>query len=64
MRSKYKTEYQEVIFNNRWSRRKYQRNGDWVIIGISRAFFSPKEFELSINFFGFDIRIFFEKVLR
>ncbi len=44
--------------------RKYQRNGDWVIIGISRAFFSPKEFEYRINFFGFDIRVFFERVLR
>ena len=61
MNRKYKIRFKEVIGHNRWKRAKHQRNGDWVIIGISRQFFSPTEYEYRINFFGFDIRIWLER---
>ena len=61
MKRKYKHSFEKVVFRNRWSLLKYQRCGDWVIIGIQKWWFSPTEYEYRIGFFGFDCRIWMKR---
>jgi hypothetical protein len=61
MKIKYKHSFDRIVFSNRWKIGKYTRNGDWVILGIQKWFFSSREYEYRICFFGFDIRIWLKR---
>lgn len=54
-----KISFERIFFNNRWKQKKYSRNCDWVIIGISKNWFGPTSFCYKISFFGFDLNIWF-----
>ena len=60
----YKTKFDTIVFNNRWRRKKWNRSGEWCIIGIGKRFFSPEAFEYYLNFFGFDLRFWFKREFK
>lgn len=49
------------MFNNRWSMPFYSRPSNWVIVGISKEWFSPKEYEYRLSFFGLYGRVWFKR---
>lgn len=62
-KKKYKHKFKEIIIRNRWMRPFYSRNGDWVILGLGKNYFSPIEYEYYIALFGIDIRFIFERII-
>lgn len=60
---KYKYKFDRIVFNNRWKKPFWNRNGTWVIVGFGKRFFSSTSYEYYLNFFGLDIRFWFERYL-
>jgi hypothetical protein len=59
----YKYEFERLVFSNRWARPKLSREDDWLILGISKWWFSPEQFEYRIGFFGLQLRIWIKRTL-
>lgn len=57
MKTKYKYQFDRIVFMNRWAQPFYMRNSTWTIFGLRVHWFSPLELEYQLCFFGFDIRI-------
>lgn len=57
MRQHQKVKFERIMFDNRWARPVWNRSDNWTVIGIHIHWFSPKEFEYHLCFFGFRIRI-------
>ena len=62
MRRKYKSKFERLFINNRWKQKKYMRNSDWVVFGLSQKYFSPTEYSINIHLFGIDFRFWFKKI--
>lgn len=60
MTNKTKFKYDKTYFTNRW--RERHPHCDWVIIGLSKRWFSPFEYSYKISFFGFDAMLWFKAV--
>lgn len=63
-RTKYKYEFDTIVFNNRWKKPIWNRSGSWVIIGFGKRYFSPTYFEYYFNFFGLDVRFWFKREIK
>jgi hypothetical protein len=64
MRTKYKYSFDAIKLKNRWAMPYYQRNGDWLILGISKHYFSSSEFEYRIAIIGFEIHLWLKRSLK
>lgn len=61
MKAHYKHSFDRLLFGNRWLRPKYDKRGDWLVIGIYKKYFSPIEYEYLISFFGLECRIWMKR---
>lgn len=52
---KFKYRFDRLVWHNRWASRFPSQ--DWTIVGISERWFSHREFEYRVSFFGFEVRI-------
>lgn len=62
--TKYTHHFTRVIVSNRWRQKWWNRDGNWVIFGISQRFFSVTDYEYRIHLFGIDIRFWFTREVR
>lgn len=62
MNAKYRHVFDEIMINNRWRRKYYSRDCDWVIFGVSKKCFSPDVYNFTVHLFGIDIKIWFKTV--
>lgn len=58
---KEKVSFERIVAMNRWKQTRWQRNGDWVIVGIQRWYSGPESFCYKIALFGIDIQVWFSK---
>ena len=63
-KTKYKYEFDAIVFNNRWKTKFWHRDASWIIIGFGKRFFSPTDFEYYFNFFGLDVRFWFKREVK
>ncbi len=61
MRTKYKHTFDECYFENRWRLKRYQRTGDWLVVGIDLRWFSPNEYAWRISLFGLQWTFWFKR---
>jgi hypothetical protein len=54
-----KIKYDKLCIQNRWKQKKYARNSEWTIIGISTRWFSPTNFCYRFSFFGLELSFWF-----
>jgi hypothetical protein len=57
MKAKEKHSISNITFQNRWKYRKYSRNCDWTIIGISKWWASVNKYSYNLCLFGFELKI-------
>jgi len=58
---KYSYQFQDFFITNRWN--KYHRGSDFVLVGISKRWFSHAEFGWCIHVFGIDFSFWFRREL-
>lgn len=58
------TKFERIAFLNRWKLKKYSRNCDWTIIGISVWWSSPESYCYKFCFFGFEVNLWFERIFK
>ena len=63
-KNNYSYEFDRIVFNNRWVTPDYSRQGSWVIVGIGIRYSSPTSFQYYFSFFGFDIRVWFNREIK
>lgn len=61
MKGKYKHSIEEAVISNKWGDKRW---GDFTLIGISKKWFSPTEYEWVLSFFGLDVRIFMKREFK
>ena len=61
MSQKEKIEFDRVSVINRWRMKKYSRNGDWVVFGLSKWWASFENYCWKISLFGVDVQIWFKR---
>jgi hypothetical protein len=59
--SKTKITYDRFYLQNRWRQKKYARNCDWTIIGLSTRWSSPNDFCYRISLFGLEFSFWFKR---
>lgn len=56
-----KIKLDRLSFFNRWKMRKTSRPCDWTILGFSKWWFGPESFCYKLCFFGFEVKIWFNR---
>lgn len=64
MKSKEIHKYNRLSLVNRWKQKRYSRNCDWVIIGVSKWWHSVNDYCYKISFFGIDLQIWFKRCFK
>lgn len=58
---KEKISFDRMFINNRWKRKTYSRNCDWVMIGIAKNWSGPNDFCYKLCLFGIDLCFWFKR---
>lgn len=61
MEGNYRIRFDEIVFSNRWRRKKYSRDGTWVIFGVQKWWAGPRDFCYKFCFFGLELHLWFFK---
>lgn len=60
----YKIKFRNISYGNRWLRSKWNRNGDWVIIGIQKWYAGPEDFCYGFYLLGLELRVWFKREFK
>lgn len=58
---RYKHTFERITFDNRWRRKIWNREDNWLIFGCYLKWFGHLEYEYQIGLFGLRLRIWFKR---
>ena len=63
MKRRYKHKFDRIVTHCDWFKKPWQKIQPELILGVSRRYFSPTEYEYQFGFFGLMVRIWMKREL-